>query len=107
MANKGWNRKQADCKIFGATANNRTYKAFSDGVFGTESIWGFNILICKKKGLIWGCKEGEKERSLLLLFEQVTWTVIAYKEEEEIEHKNIQAAHVFNNLNHIDQVWIL
>ena len=33
-----------------------------------ESMWGFRVLICKTKSLIWGCEKEEKERFLSCLW---------------------------------------
>ena len=38
-----------------------------------ESMWGFKVLIGKRKGLIWGCEEEWKERILWYLGAE--WTV--------------------------------
>ena len=38
-----------------------------------ENMWGFRVLIDKRKGLIWGFKEEEKKRDFMVfsgLFEQ-------------------------------------
>ena len=51
-----------------------------------ENMWGFRVLIDKRKGLIWGFKEEEKKRDFMVfsgLFEQFLWTLPLERDEEE------------------------
>lgn len=40
------------------------YKLFDD-CLAEEHLWGFRVLVAKRKWLIWGCKEEKRERFLL------------------------------------------
>ena len=43
----------------------RWFDELFDGYLVEESIWGFRVLIGKRKGFIWSCKEEENERIVI------------------------------------------
>ena len=49
-------------------------------------MWGYRVLIGKRKGLIWGCKdEGEKKKRIWCL--GVVWTIPMKRPQERGEEK--------------------
>jgi hypothetical protein len=48
----------------------RWFDELFDGYLVEESIWGFRVLIGKRKGLIWDCKEEGEIYGVWGLFEQ-------------------------------------